>query len=149
MFVEQINNKKYAQRRNKIMSVYKIKKVEKHLTKGLLDLVVLGFLRSEAMHGYKIIQNIRRNFGIYFGPSTIYPYLKNLEKNGYIKSQWDINSDRPRKLYHITSEGNSLLTGCEQSFNYICNKLNRIGMSRVSFNDDTQNQSIMHNVSTP
>jgi PadR family transcriptional regulator PadR len=125
---------------------YKIKKVEKDLTKGLLDLVVLGFLRSEAMHGYKIIKNIRHNFGIYFGPSTIYPYLKDLEKNGYIKSQWDVNSDRPRKVFHITPEGNDLLTGCEQSFKYICNKLNRIGMSRVTFNNSSQKPSMFNNV---
>jgi PadR family transcriptional regulator PadR len=131
------------------LSVYKIKKVEKELTKGLLDLVVLGFLKSEPMHGYKIIRSIRRDFGIYFGPSTIYPYLKKLEKNGYIKSQWDVNSDRPRKVYHITSEGNSLLTGCEQSFKYICTKLNRIGISRVPLNDNTQNQSIIDNIINP
>lgn len=131
------------------MSVYKIRKVEKELTKGLLDLVVLGFLKSEPMHGYKIIKSIRQNFGIYFGPSTIYPYLNNLEKNGYIKSQWDVNSDRPRKVYHITSEGNSLLTGCEQSFKFICTKLNIIGMSRISLSDNPQNQSIIDNVSIP
>lgn len=128
------------------MREYKIKKVEKDLTKGLLDLVVLGFLRSEAMHGYKIIKNIRRNFGIYFGPSTIYPYLKDLEKNGYIKSEWDVNAERPRKVYRITPEGNDLLTGCEQSFKYICNKLNSIGMSRIPFNGKTPNQSIINTV---
>lgn len=127
------------------MKEYKLKKVEEELTKGLLDLVVLGFLRAEAMHGYKIIKNIRRNFGIYFGPSTIYPYLKDLEKNGYIKSQWDVNSDRPRKVYHITPEGNDLLTGCEQSFKYICNKLNRMGMSRVTFNNVPQKPSMITN----
>ena len=127
------------------MSLYKIKKIEKDLTKGLLDLVVLGFLRSEAMHGYKIIQNIRRNFGTYFGPSTIYPYLNDLEQNGYIKSKWDINCDRPRKVYHITPEGNNFLTGCEQSFNQICNKLNRIGMSRVPLNSNI-NQSLFNNM---
>jgi PadR family transcriptional regulator PadR len=107
------------------LNVYKMKKVEKDLTKGLLDIVVLGYLRSKPMHGYKIIQSIRQNFGIYFGPSTIYPYLKDLEKSGYIKSEWAMNSDRPRKVYHITSEGRGLLTGCEQSFKFICSKLNK------------------------
>ncbi len=131
------------------MSVYKIKKVEKELTKGLLDLVVLGFLKSKPMHGYKIIQSIRRNFGIYFGPSTIYPYLKNLEKNGYIKSKWDVNSDRPRKVYHITSDGNSLLTGCEQSFKFICARLNSIGMNRIPLNNNTQNRNMINDISNP
>jgi len=109
-----------------------LKKVDKQLTKGLLDIVVLVLLRSESMHGYKIITSIRRNFGIYFGPSTIYPYLNNLEKNGYIKSQWNLNNERPRKVYSLTSEGNSILTGCEHSFSTICSQLSRIGMSRLS-----------------
>ena len=113
---------------------YKIKRLEKQLTKGLLDLVVLGFLRAKPMHGYKIITSIRQNFGVYFGPSTIYPYLNELEKNRYITSQWDLNHDRPRKMYSITPEGLDILTGSEQTFNQICNTLTRIGMDRLSFN---------------
>ena len=121
------------------MNPQEFKKIDKQLTKGLLDIVVLGLLRSESMHGYKIITSIRRNFGIYFGPSTIYPYLNNLEKNGYIKSQWNLNNKRPRKVYSLTSEGSSILTGCEQSFSTICSRLSRMGMSRLSFNNSIQN----------
>jgi len=120
-----------------------IKNFNKQLTKGLLDIVVLGLLRSESMHGYKIITSIRRNFGIYFGPSTIYPYLNDLEKTGYIKSQWDINHDRPRKVYSLTPEGSNVLIGCEQSFNSMCVQLNRMGMSRLSsFNGNRNNVMI-------
>ena len=69
------------------MNGFTIKKVDKQLTKGLLDLIVLGMLKNQSIHGYGIISGIRKNFGIYFGPSTIYPFLKNLEDKGYIKSQ--------------------------------------------------------------
>ena len=111
---------------------YKIKKIEKQLTKGLLDLVVLGYLRSKAMHGYKIITRIRKDFGVYFGPSTIYPYLNEMEKNRYIKSEWDTTHDRPRKTYTITAEGLNILTGSEQTFNQICRSLNHIGLQRIN-----------------
>ena len=104
------------------------KQVDKQLTKGLLDLIVLGMLKSNSMHGYGIITSIRKNFGIYFGPSTIYPFLKNLEEKGYIKSQWDMNHDRPRKVFSITHQGTDLLTGTEQSFRSICLQLNTMGI---------------------
>jgi len=84
------------------------------------------------MHGYKIITSIRRNFGVYFGPSTIYPYLNNLQEKGYIKSQWNMNADRPRKVYSLTPEGSNILTGAEHSFNSICSRLSRMGMSKLS-----------------
>jgi DNA-binding PadR family transcriptional regulator len=48
--------------------------------KGLLDLIVLQFLSSQPMHGYQVITIIRKTFGVYFGSSTIYPLLNNLEK---------------------------------------------------------------------
>jgi len=121
-------------------------KVKKQFTKGLLDIVVLSLLRSESMHGYKIITSIRRNFGVYFGPSTIYPYLNNLEEKGYIKSQWNLNNDRPRKVYSLTSEGSTILTGAEQSFNSICSRLSRMGMSKISSINDNRNNGIIDRV---
>ncbi len=56
------------------------KEVQTKLAKGLLDLIVLQFLNNQPMHGYQIITNISRSFGVYFGPSTIYPLLATLEK---------------------------------------------------------------------
>ena len=138
MIVEQNNNKNKAKEGIKL-NPQELEKVEKQFAKGLLDIVILSLLRSESMHGYKIITSIRRNFGIYFGPSTIYPYLNNLKEKGYIKSQWDTNNDRPRKVYSLTPEGSSILTGAEQSFYSICSQLSRMGMSRLLFNNNIRN----------
>ena len=145
MIVEQNNNKNKAKEGIKL-NPHELKKVDKQLTKGLFDIVVLVFLRSESMHGYKIIKSIRRKFGIYFGPSTIYPYLNDLEEKGYIKSQWNLNNDRPRKVYSLTPEGSSILIGIEQSFNSICLRLNRIGMSRLSSINDNRNNVMIDQV---
>src|SRR3989304_10457086 len=65
------------------------KEVQTKLAKGLLDLIVLQFLNQQPMHGYQIITRIRKSFGVYFGPSTIYPFMAQLEKKGYIKNQWN------------------------------------------------------------
>jgi len=102
------------------------------LMRGLLDLVVLQFLRAQPMHGYQIITSLRKQFGVYFGPSTIYPLLSVLEENGYIKSHWDLENDRPRKVYGITQEGGELLGCTEDSLTHIYRKL-AIGTGKIPF----------------
>jgi len=67
------------------------KEVSTKLMKGLLDLIILQFLSTEPMHGYQIITKIRKSFGVYFGPSTVYPLLNALEKKGFVKSEWNMN----------------------------------------------------------
>jgi len=121
----------------------KLREVQIKLMRGLLDLVILQFLNVNPMHGYSIITSIRKNFGVYFGPSTIYPLLGTLEEKGYIKSQWNLNNDRPRKVYSLTPEGSSLLNGTEQSLNHICRRLSSIGLNRLHING---NNSIPKNL---
>jgi PadR family transcriptional regulator PadR len=99
------------------------KEVQVKLMKGLLDLIVLQFLSSQPMHGYQIITKIRKNFGVYFGPSTIYPLLATLEKKGYVSSEWNMKTERPRKIYKLTTEGTNLLNFTENSLNFICRKI--------------------------
>jgi DNA-binding PadR family transcriptional regulator len=106
------------------------KEVQVDLMKGLLDLVVLQFLEEEPMHGYKMIQEIRKDFGVYFGASTIYPLLNKLEEKGYLKSEWDMETDRPRKVYHLTTQGENLLNFTEDSLNYICTKIGTTGTQK-------------------
>lgn len=107
------------------------RQIEAKLMKGLLDLVILQFLKSQPMHGYQIITNIRRNFGVYFGPSTIYPLLSALEEKGYIKSQWDLTNERPRKVYGLTPEGQNLLNFTEDSLNLLCKKIENINVNKL------------------
>ncbi len=99
------------------------KEVSAKLTKGLLDLIILQFVSTQPMHGYQIITKIRKNFGVYFGPSTVYPLLNLLEKKGFLKSEWNMNSDRPRKIYSLTDDGQNMLSFTEDSLNLICRKM--------------------------
>ena len=99
------------------------KEVSTKLMKGLLDLIILQFLSTTPMHGYQIITKIRKNFGVYFGPSTVYPLLNTLEKKGYVKSEWNMNFERPRKIYSLTNDGQNMLDFTEESLNLICRKL--------------------------
>jgi len=99
------------------------KEVSTKLTKGLLDLIILQFVSTQPMHGYQIIIKIRKNFGVYFAPSTVYPLLNTLEKKGFVKSEWNMNAERPRKIYSLTSNGQNMLDFTEESLNMICRKI--------------------------
>ena len=119
------------------------KEVQVRLMKGLLDLIVLQFLNTNPMHGYQVITRIRKSFGVYFGPSTIYPLLNSLEKKGYVESEWDMSNERPRKVYHLTTEGRNLLNFTEDSLNFICRKIGTMGMAkRVPKEEDTTHPTI-------
>jgi PadR family transcriptional regulator PadR len=99
------------------------KEAQVKLMRGLLDLIVLQFLSVQPMHGYQIITKIRKSFGVYFGPSTIYPLLGVLEKKTFVSSEWNMDNERPRKVYKLTKEGISLLNFTEDSLNFICRKI--------------------------
>ena len=99
------------------------KEVQTKLTKGLLDMIILQYLDQQPMHGYQVISKIRKGFGVYFGPSTVYPLLGLLEKKGYVKSAWSMDTERPRKVYKLTNEGKNVLSFTESSLNLICKNM--------------------------
>jgi DNA-binding PadR family transcriptional regulator len=95
------------------------KEMQTKLTKGLLDMIVLDLLDQTPMHGYQLISRIRKTFGVSFGASTVYPYLDRLEKRGYLKSEWNMNSSRPQKVFTLTKDGQTVLNFAEGSLNLI------------------------------
>jgi len=114
------------------------KQVSNKLMKGLLDLIILQFLSNQPMHGYQVITKIRKNFGVYFGPSTIYPLLNSLEKKGLVKSVWNMTSERPRKIYSLTTNGQNMLNYTEESLNLICRKISSQTKTELTAETSTQ-----------
>ena len=84
------------------------------------------------MHGYQVITKIRKSFGVYFGPSTIYPFMAQLEKKGYIKSQWNMDSERPRKVYTLTHDGGVMLNFTGDSLSMLCQKFGTTNSSKAT-----------------
>ena len=56
------------------------KEVQTKLKKGLLDMIILQYLNHKSMHGYKLITEISKDFGVYVGNGSIYPVLRILGK---------------------------------------------------------------------
>ncbi len=120
------------------------KEIQTKLTKGLLDMIILQFLDQEPMHGYQIITKIRKSFGVYFGPSTVYPLLGSLEKKGYVKSTWNMDTDRPRKIYELTNEGKTILNFTEGSLNLICKTMTTDNKIKLEVASPSQTGSRLH-----
>jgi DNA-binding PadR family transcriptional regulator len=122
------------------------KEAQTKLTKGLLDMIILQYLDHETMHGYQVITKIRKSFGIYFGPSTIYPLLGALEKKGLVKSAWNMNTERPRKMYTLTNEGKNFLSFTESSLNLICRSMVTDNKIRIQTDPTSPASSALHGV---
>jgi len=81
---------------------------ETEMNRGFLQILVLAMLEKD-MYGYAMVRTIRE-LGYEVEENTLYPLLRRLEKNGWVKSKWDVSEDRPRKFYGITDAGRGLRT---------------------------------------
>jgi len=79
---------------------------ETEMNRGFLQILVLALLEEE-MYGFSMVRTIRE-LGYEVEENTLYPLLRRLEKNGWVKSKWDLREDRPRKFYVITASGRKL-----------------------------------------
>jgi DNA-binding PadR family transcriptional regulator len=76
------------------------------MNRGFLHILVLAMLEKDG-YGYAMVRTIR-DLGYEVEENTLYPLLRRLEKNGWVRSQWDVSEDRPRKFYGITETGRAL-----------------------------------------
>jgi PadR family transcriptional regulator, regulatory protein PadR len=78
------------------------------LLQGTLDLLILKILALEPLHGWAIAQRIRQMSGdvLLVGQSALYPALHKLERQGWIKSKWDVSdTNRRARYYALTRTG--------------------------------------------
>lgn len=81
----------------------------KSVLRSLLPHLILTEAANSPVHGYQIIEHVRKKYGVLFGGSIVYPKLTDLEKQGLIQGVWQFTGDRPRKVYSITNKGRRAL----------------------------------------
>ncbi len=78
--------------------------------RDLLTAYLLLLLRNWNMHGYQLMQQL-----MLFGyqptdPGSIYRQLRQLERQGFIRSSWETSDSGPaRRTYTLTDAGNAFL----------------------------------------
>jgi len=78
------------------------------LARSCNEILVLALLSKGRLHGYQLALELEERSGNYFRLTygTIYPLMHKLEKQGYIKGEWEVEeTQRKRKFYKLTSAG--------------------------------------------
>ena len=75
--------------------------------KGHLDALILAVLRDAPLHGYAVIQELKRRSGgeLALPEGTVYPALHRLEAAGLLSSRWEVVSGRRRRVYMLSQTG--------------------------------------------
>lgn len=105
-------------------------KYERQMKKGVLDMLVLRLLKSEAKYGYQIIQEMKEKSEDTFllKDGTLYPILYRLEDDKLVVSKWSeaVGKQVPRKYYEITEAGRNALDEIEAVWNRISDGISKI-----------------------
>ncbi len=94
------------------------------LRRGMLVLAVLSQLNEE-QYGYSLINSLKEN-GLEIDQGTLYPLLRRLESQGLLQSKWRIESDRPRRYYVISADGQKLLPKMKLEWNNIVTLMDKM-----------------------
>ncbi len=75
--------------------------------KGHLDGLILAVVSAGPLHGYAIIEELKRRSGGEFAlpEGTVYPALHRLEEAGLLRSSWSSGEGRRRRTYELTRSG--------------------------------------------
>jgi PadR family transcriptional regulator PadR len=82
------------------------------LLQGTLDLIVLKLLRAGPANGWQLTQSIqivsKGALDVNYG--SIYPALRRLEANGWVKGKWAASENNRRaRFYELTPSGRKQL----------------------------------------
>ena len=89
------------------------------LLQGTLDMLILKALSLGPLHGYGIIQRIRRMSDemLTVEQGALYPALYRIEQRGWVTSEWGENeTGRRAKFYSLTKAGRRQLAVEEESW---------------------------------
>ena len=75
---------------------------------GALEMMILQSLRRQPLHGYALVQHIRRtsNDLLQVEEGSLYPALQRILKAGLVKARWELSATGRRvRTYELTPQG--------------------------------------------
>jgi len=79
------------------------------MIRGFRELIILQLLSKHAMHGYEVLKRLEELINVCYPTSVVYPILRDMEKKGYVKSEWTKTGERKKRLYVVTDRGKDVL----------------------------------------
>ncbi len=75
---------------------------------GALEMMILHILRRQPLHGYALVQDIKRTSKdlLQVEEGSLYPALQRMLKAGLLKARWEVSSTGRRvRTYELTARG--------------------------------------------
>jgi PadR family transcriptional regulator PadR len=81
---------------------------QRDLFPGALEMMILRTLKRQPLHGYALVQHIKRtsNDLLQIEEGSLYPALQRLLKEELVKAEWSISATNRRvRIYKLTAAG--------------------------------------------
>jgi PadR family transcriptional regulator, regulatory protein PadR len=96
---------------------------------GALEMMILRTLKARPLHGYALVQHIKRASAdlLQIEEGSLYPALQRLLKEGCVKAEWGISSTNRRvRIYKLTPAGAKHLERQVSSFEQMLEGIARV-----------------------
>ena len=101
----------------------------KDLFPGAVEMMVLHVLRRQRLHGYALVQTIKRSSQdlLQVEEGSLYPALQRMLKAGLVKARWEVSaSGRRVRTYELTARGAAHLDREVSSFERMLEGIRRV-----------------------
>lgn len=102
---------------------------DRDLFPGALEMMILRTLKRQPMHGYALVQHIKRSSQdlLQIEEGSLYPALQRLQKEEFVKAGWGISSTNRRvRIYKLTAAGAKHLEREVSSFERMLEGITRV-----------------------
>ncbi len=107
-----------------------MKKTEQRdLFPGALEMMILRTLKRQPLHGYALVQHIKRTSDdlLQIEEGSLYPALQRLLKEELVKAEWGISATNRRvRIYKLTAAGAKHLERQVSSFEKMLEGITRV-----------------------
>jgi len=105
------------------------KTAQRDLFPGALEMMILRILKRQPLHGYALLQQIKRTSRdlLQIEEGSLYPVLQRLLKAELVKAQWRVSSTNRRvRIYKLTAAGARHLEREVSSFERMLEGITRV-----------------------
>ncbi len=105
------------------------KSEQRDLFPGALEMMILRTLKRQPLHGYALVQHIKRtsNDLLQIEEGSLYPALQRLLKEELVKAEWSISATNRRvRIYKLTAAGSRHLEREVFSFEKMLEGITRV-----------------------
>jgi PadR family transcriptional regulator, regulatory protein PadR len=102
---------------------------QRDLFPGALEIMILRMLKRQPLHGYALVQHIKRTSQdlLQIEEASQYPALQRLLKAELVKAEWGVSSTNRRvRIYRLTAAGGKHLEREVSSFERMLEGITRV-----------------------